>query len=195
MATNTTTISKENRNFWILNILIQHVAPTAVRRIFDNRIPPNDLANILSNNVKTIQYLVNKKVINTHGQDLLARIPGFNLPSMPSPPYKAATCSEDFDITLMICILRSLNFVNPPSSGWDKLPPVADNSLGAHLTRIKIYRNNFCHTSKARINDNTFRRIWSCLTHSFSEISCGETDKIVCEIESLDCEGCDKEKL
>lgn len=65
----------------------------------------------------------------------------------------------------MICILRSLNFVNPPSSGWDKLPPVADNSLGAHLTRIKIYRNNFCHTSKARINDNTFRRIWSCLTH------------------------------
>lgn len=76
-----------------------------------------------------------------------------------------ATCSEDFDITLMICILRSLNFVNPPSSGWDKLPPVADNSLGAHLTRIKIYRNNFCHTSKARINDNTFRRIWSCLTH------------------------------
>lgn len=89
MATNTTTISKENRNFWILNILIQHVAPTAVRRIFDNRIPPNDLANILSNNVKTIQYLVNKKVINTHGQDLLARIPGFNLPSMPSPPYKA----------------------------------------------------------------------------------------------------------
>lgn len=89
MAENTTTISKEDRNFFILNILIQHVAPTAMRKVFDDKIPPNDLANILSNNVKTIQDLVNKKVINTHGQDLLARIPGFKLPSMPSPPYKA----------------------------------------------------------------------------------------------------------
>lgn len=88
MADNTSTISKQDRNFWILNILIQHVAPKAVRRVFDEKIPPNDLANILNSNVKIIQDLVNKKVINVQAQDILVRIPGFKLPSMPSSPIK-----------------------------------------------------------------------------------------------------------
>lgn len=195
MAENTSTISKEDRNFWILNILIQHVAPTAVRKVFNDKIPPHELANILSSNVKIIQELVNKKIIKTYEQDVLVRIPGFKLPSMPTSPNKTETSSGDFDITLMICILRNLNIVQPPSSGWDKLPPINDNSLGAHLTRIKSYRNKFCHTSRTSINDKTFRRISSSLTRSFSEISCGETDKIVREIETFDFEGCDRETL
>lgn len=88
MAENTMTISKEDRNFWILNILIQHVAPTAVRKVFDDKIPPHDLANILNSNVKIIQDLVKKKVIKGHEQDILTRIPGFQLPFMPPSPYK-----------------------------------------------------------------------------------------------------------
>lgn len=79
--------------------------------------------------------------------------------------FFVATSSEDFDVTLMICILRNLNFVQPPPSGWDKLPPVGDNSLGANLTRIKEHRNTFCHSSKTKINDKKFKRLWSSLTH------------------------------
>lgn len=195
MAENASIISKEDRNFWILNILIQYVAPTAVRKVFNDKIPPKDLADILNRNVKIIQDLVNKKVIKTHEQEVLTRIPGFKLPSMPSSPNKTATSSEDFDVTLMICILRNLNFVQPPPSGWDKLPPVGDNSLGANLTRIKEHRNTFCHSSKTKINDKKFKRLWSSLTHTFSEISCGETDNIVFEIQSFDYEGCDIKNL
>lgn len=86
MAENASTISKEDRNFWILNILIQYVAPTAVRKVFNDKIPPKDLANILNKNVTIIQ--VNKKVIKSHEQEVLVRIPGFKLPSMPSSPNK-----------------------------------------------------------------------------------------------------------
>lgn len=87
--------------------------------------------------------------------------------------FFVATSSDDFDITLMICLLRSLSFVQPPTSGWDKLPPVGENSLGANLARIKFYRNTLCHTSKNKINDKTFKRIWSCLTHvSFNIFYC-----------------------
>lgn len=78
--------------------------------------------------------------------------------------FFVATSSKDFDVTLMICILRNLNFVQPPPSGWDKLPPVGDNSLGANLTRIKEHRNTFCHSSKTTINDKKFKRLWSSLT-------------------------------
>lgn len=65
----------------------------------------------------------------------------------------------------MICILRVLKFVPSPITGWDKLPQENDNSIGANLTRIKVYRNMLCHTSKARINDKAFQKIWSTLTH------------------------------
>lgn len=71
----------------------------------------------------------------------------------------------------MICILRNLNFVQPPSSGWDRLPPAGENSLGAYLTRIKIYRNTLCHTSKTGINDKAFNKIKSNLIHvSFTSL-------------------------
>lgn len=76
-----------------------------------------------------------------------------------------ATSSKDFDVTLMICILRNLNFVQPPPSGWEELPPIGDNSLGANLTRIKEHRNTFCHPSKTKINDKKFKKLWSSLTH------------------------------
>lgn len=96
MAKNASTISKEDRNFWILNILIQYVAPTAVRKVFNDKIPPKDLAYILNKNVKIIQDLVNKKVIKTHEQEVLTRIPGFKLPSMPSSPNKTGEEIEQF---------------------------------------------------------------------------------------------------
>nr|XP_034332510.1 uncharacterized protein LOC105324014 isoform X2 [Crassostrea gigas] len=114
---------------------------------------------------------------------------------MPSSPNKSATTSKDFDTTLMICILRNLSFIPPPSSGWDTLPPEFENTLGANLTIIKVYRNKLCHASQPRINDKTFRKMKSSLIHAFSEISCGLTDSIVREIESFDFEGCDKENL
>lgn len=96
MAENASIISKEDRNFWILNILIQYVAPTAVRKVFNDKIPPKDLADILNRNVKIIQDLVNKKVIKTHEQEVLTRIPGFKLPSMPSSPNKTGEEMKQF---------------------------------------------------------------------------------------------------
>lgn len=79
--------------------------------------------------------------------------------------YFVATTSKDFDTTLMICILRNLSFIPPPSSGWDTLPPEFENKLGANLTIIKVYRNKLCHASQPRINDKTFRKMKSSLIH------------------------------
>lgn len=96
MAEDASIISKEDRNFLILNILIQYVAPKAVRKVFNDKIPPKDLADILNRNVKIIQDLVNKKVIKTQEQEVLTRIPGFKLPSMPSSPNKTGKEVEQF---------------------------------------------------------------------------------------------------
>lgn len=89
------TISKEDRNCWILNILIHHVAPTAVRKLFNDKIPPNDLASILLSNVKTIQDLVKRNIIKKHERDILVRIPGFKLPSRKSSPNKTGVFTNN----------------------------------------------------------------------------------------------------
>lgn len=102
------TISKEDRNCWILNILIHHVAPTAVRKLFNDKIPPNDLASILLSNVKTIQDLVKRNIIKKHERDILVRIPGFKLPSRKSSPNKTG---EKFKVYLLI-IITCTNYVN-----------------------------------------------------------------------------------
>ncbi|XP_062578676.1 uncharacterized protein LOC134240614 [Saccostrea cucullata] len=189
--------SKEERNFWILDVLIKHVAPAAVRKRFDVIIPRDDLDKILNSNVSVIQNLISKKVINVHQQGILQGVPGFSIPAAITVPTskKTATSSSDFDTTLMICLLRNLKLVKEPSTGWDRLPPDSDNSLGANLTRIKVYRNKLSHPSKSRINDNSYHKIWSSLKKALSEISDGETDDIVREIETFDLGVSNKEEL
>ncbi|XP_056003199.1 uncharacterized protein LOC125661021 [Ostrea edulis] len=187
--------SKEERNFWILDVLIKHVAPPAVRKRFDIIVPPKDLANMLNNNAKILQKLFSKKVINIYQQRLLLRVPGVKLPTMSVSSGMKATSSEDFDVTLMICLLRNLNLVSEPATGWDRVPLDSDNSLGTNMTRIKEYRNKLAHPSKNRMGDNSFKKIWTSLKKSLSEISEGGTDKKVHEIETFDFGGSNREQL
>jgi hypothetical protein len=77
--------SKEERNFWILDVLIKHVALPAVRKRFDIIVPPNDLANLLNNNVRILQSLFSKNVINGQQQNILLRVPGLKIPTIAVP--------------------------------------------------------------------------------------------------------------
>ena len=69
--------------------------------------------------------------------------------------------SKDFDITLMICLLRNLI----PIDIMDKLPSATDTSLGADLSRIKYYRNIIVHQcDDALIDDADFESYWNDVT-------------------------------
>ena len=49
----------------------------------------------------------------------------------------------------------------PPSTGWDALPAVTDQSREADLARIKHYRNTiYGHAEKASVDDITFNDCW-----------------------------------
>jgi hypothetical protein len=91
MAEGTLRFSKEERNFWILDVLIKHVAPPAVRKRFNIIIAPSDLANKLNSNAKILQNLFSKKVINGHQQNVLLCVPCVKIPTIPVP--SGARCS------------------------------------------------------------------------------------------------------
>ena len=69
--------------------------------------------------------------------------------------------SKDFDITLMICLLRNLI---RHIAIKDRLPSATDTSLRADLSRIKYYRNIIVHCDSALIDDTDFESYWKDVT-------------------------------
>lgn len=70
--------------------------------------------------------------------------------------------SENFDITLMVCLLRNLTNILPPVNGFDVLPQSQETNEGGDIARIKWYRNLLFHKSKLTTHD--YNDIWSDLT-------------------------------
>jgi hypothetical protein len=74
--------------------------------------------------------------------------------------FSGEPSSKDFDITLMICLLRNLI----PIDIMDRLPSATDTSLRADLSRIKYYRNIIVHCDSALVDDTDFESYWKDVT-------------------------------
>ena len=80
--------------------------------------------------------------------------------------------SNDFDITLIFKLFRTICSLTPPGrSGWDGLPNCSDHTLVADLVRVRYYRNFFCHRSTAGISDIDFNRLWGEISEALLRIA------------------------
>ncbi|CAG2189155.1 unnamed protein product [Mytilus edulis] len=66
----------------------------------------------------------------------------------------------------MICLLRNLSTISPPSLGYDKLPPATEISDGADLARIKYFRNLIAHPDKDELTTGEFNSMWACVSEA-----------------------------
>ncbi|CAC5416514.1 unnamed protein product [Mytilus coruscus] len=143
-------ITKEESNYMRIAHLILRVAPTAVRIKFDAEFHPSGLRIVLNQNrFKYIEPLRQKRVINQKQWDLLF-------------PVSGMTCSETFDVTLMICLIRNLTNITVV----DTCPHLNDTSAGADLSRIKYYRNRITHSDSGTITDADFITYWQDITQA-----------------------------
>ncbi|VDI58191.1 Hypothetical predicted protein [Mytilus galloprovincialis] len=153
MATNMT---KEEDNFLRIVYLNYRVGTTALRRYFDG-VHPNLASDLSSSSNKTLlSNLLNplrrqRTVLHRDQWNILYPLPGSPLVS-----------SANLDVTLMVCLLRNLPpCVSPPASGFDALPLSNDLSHGAHIARIKYYKNFIVsHSKNGKLSDPVFNRIW-----------------------------------
>ncbi|XP_062605991.1 uncharacterized protein LOC134267802 isoform X2 [Saccostrea cucullata] len=143
----TSIVSPEETNFLrFVNLVLKRV-PKAVRVYFDTVHPPSNLAADLASEKPTLTNLRARKVIN--------QVQWNTLFGVHSP------LSRDFDVTLLICLLRNMSPSTPaPTAGFDILPNPSDVSTGADLARIKFYRNKVAHSADARMNANEFNTSW-----------------------------------
>ena len=82
--------------------------------------------------------------------------------------------SNDFDITLIFKLLRTIcNLIPPPGPrGWDDLPNGSDHTLVADLVRIKYYRNEIHgHRHSMEISNTEFVRLWKEISEALLRIA------------------------
>ena len=82
--------------------------------------------------------------------------------------------SNDFDITLIFKLFRTICGLTPPPGprGWDDLPNGSDHTLVADLVRIKYYRNEiYGHRPTMEISDINFIRLWEEIREALLRIA------------------------
>ena len=144
--------TEETTNYARLCRLLVDGGTKALRHTFDRLHSPANLFNVLkasSAEHSTLQSLKRKRIINaTQWGKLYSSSP-------------SSVTSEDFDITLLMVLLRNICGLTAPSTGWDSLPPASDTSVEANIARVKYYRNKvYGHAIQASVDDPTFNTLW-----------------------------------
>ena len=144
--------SKQTTNYARLCRLLVDGGTKALRHTFDKLHSPVNLFDVLkagSSHHSTLQSLKKKRTSNDTQWVKL----------YPSP--HSSVTSGDFDITLLMVLLRNVCGLAAPATGWDSLPPALDSSVEANIARVKYYRNTvYGHASQASVDDPTFNSLW-----------------------------------
>ncbi|CAG2205308.1 unnamed protein product [Mytilus edulis] len=184
-------LTEEEKNFTRFFLLNFKVSPHIVRRFFDEKFPPSNLAQDINSNVRDIINLNKTKRINAAQLDLLRGVPGtiWSPYRPPMPLWTKATTSKDFDLTLMICLLRNLGGLSTPSNGWDQLPHPNDILPGANLATLKWYRNQLAHASDTSMDNVDFTDKFTRIEKALTSLNKGQKPYEVTEILNYDLDG------
>ena len=143
--------TKETANYARLCRLLVDVGTHVLRETFDKKRPVGSLDTVLSTppTHAILQSLRTKRVLNPLQWGKLY------------PAIKSSVSSTNFDVTLLMVLLRNICGLVPPPTGWDNLPAATDLTPEADIVRIKYYRNIiYGHASEASVDDATFSQYW-----------------------------------
>ena len=143
--------TKETTNFARLCHLLVDVGTQVLRETFDKKRPTGSLDVVLSTPPAhaILQSLRWKRVLKPFQWGILY------------PSNKSSVSSTNFDIALLMVLLRNICGLVPPATGWDSLPAATNLTPEADIVRIKCYRNTvYGHASEASVDDATFSQYW-----------------------------------
>ena len=144
--------TKETTNYARLCRLLVGVGTQVLQETFDKIHPPANLYVVLKRPKEhaDLHSLQKRRILNTTQWDKLY------------PAIKSSVSSKDFDITLLMVLLRNICGLVPPTTGWDVLPAATDATPQADIARVKFYRNTvYGHAKQASVDDTTFESYWT----------------------------------
>ena len=158
--------TQEDTNYARLCRLLVDVGCIVLRDTFDIIHPPASLHVVLSSPsvFSTLQSLRKKRVLNPLQWGKLF------------PAVASSVSSANFDVTLLMVLLRNICGLSPPVStgSWGMLPPDSDNSTVANIVRIKWYRNDvYGHATNTSVDDATFNVLWQKISSAVLALGSG----------------------
>ena len=148
----------ETNNYACLCRLLVGVGSPAFRDTFDKIHPPTRLHDVLMRSPARpiLQSLKQARVLSTAQWGKLH-------PAIPS-----SLSSGGFDMLLLILLLKNICSLNPPSTGWDSLPPAEDTGIAANISRVIYYRDKIyeLHASQGFVDDATFNIMWRDISNA-----------------------------
>ena len=132
------------------------VGSHALRNKFDSIHPPAGLLGVLTKPPAhpILQTLRKRRILNAAQWAKLY------------PPSPSSVSSKEFDVTLLVLLLRNICGLIPPATGWEHIPPAADTSAEANIVRFKYYRNHvYGNASQASVDDATFNTYWQDISN------------------------------
>lgn len=169
--------TKETTNYARLCRLLVDIGSQALRDTFDKIHPPAGLHLVLAPGTpehNTLQLLRKKNILNpTQWANL-------------DPTISSSVSSANFDITLLVVLLRSICNLTPPVTGWDKLPSDADTTFGANIARVKYYRNTvYGHATQASVDDGTFNTLWKDISKALVALGGATSAAAISELRNV----------
>ena len=156
--------NKETNNYSRLCRLLVDVRSQALRDTFDNIHPPADLHEVLTHPPAhpLLQSLRKKRILNPTQWGKL-------YPIIPS-----SLSSANFDITLLILLLKNICDLSPPATGWSSPPPDVDTSIEGNIARLLYYRNIvYGHASHSSVEEATFNSYWQEISNALVGLGAG----------------------
>ncbi|XP_008839649.1 E3 ubiquitin-protein ligase DZIP3 isoform X2 [Nannospalax galili] len=103
-----------------------------VRQIFDEAMPPTLLKK---------ELLIHKSVLESYYNHLWTNHPLGGSWHLLYPPNKELPQSKQFDLCLLLALIKHLNVFPAPRKGWNMEPPSSDLSKSADILRLCKYRD------------------------------------------------------
>ena len=143
------TSTKETTNYARLCRLLVDVGTQVLRDTFDKIRPSGSLHTVLTTAPvnAALTSMKKMKVIN---------------PTQWGTLMSPTVSSGDFDITLLVALLRNICGLSAPTAAvWNSPPSPTDRTKEADIVRTRIHRNEvFAHANSASIDDVTFNTYW-----------------------------------
>ncbi|XP_070364849.1 E3 ubiquitin-protein ligase DZIP3 isoform X2 [Equus asinus] len=123
-----------------------------VRQIFDEALPPPLLKK---------ELLIHKNVLEPYYNHLWTNHPLGGAWHLLYPPKKELPQSKQFDLYLLLALIKHLNVFPAPKKGWNMEPPSSDLSKSADILRLCKYRDILLSEILMNgLTESQFNSIW-----------------------------------
>ena len=168
--------SLEKFNGFKLRRLVVDGGTQALRNVFHKCHPGKSIQAILAAEKHKISPLKGK-VINQSQWDVLYPTPP-NIPDI-----------NNFDITLLSILLRTVCGLTAPATSWVKMPNASDLSDEANIVRVRLFRNEVhAHIPETGVSMTDFEDWWNKISPVLVSLGIDQA-----EIDKLKIEECGKE--